>query len=320
MDALSRRLESAIRQLDRRLRDGGDDNQYALEAAREELNAVLDEAAYPRRSMVSPNASGLRSSIRRLSQTERSLDASQLSALQDEIRWIDEEGSQARKELEDRIESRIVAVEARMTALVAVNNETESRLRELERRTEMQETMAKRTRMTIEELADKVSQAVNDLQQRLLAVDERAVSLLHRSLPAPAPAPPSIQAAPLYRELHRPIQARQPPSKSEAMMKELLNRIESLENELAGERERSIKAVELVANALTPTRRSGGTTTTSPPERERGGAATNSSSSRRYSASAAASRRATGSEDDHHGRNGDLPPPSSSSSSKRYYQ
>jgi len=286
---VSRRLEVAIR----RLREAGDADPYTLEAARDELNAVLDEAAYsrrgptpsaamdeyPRRAPSPSSGSGLGRSARRLTQVERQLDTmQQFNVLQEEIRWVDEEGSQARRELEERVEARIVAVEARVTALSAMANETETRLKELERRADLQDAISKRSRLTVEELADKVSSVVSELQQRVLAelnshhgvggsmVDRReppldpflngsaaggtAVSSRYATEAAAAP-----RYVPVRSSAAAANGAPSSGAKSEGgMIRELMARIEALEQDLDGERDRSIRAVELVANALTPSR------------------------------------------------------------------
>lgn len=273
---VSRRLEAAIR----RLRDAGDQDLYTLEAAREELNAVLDEAAYTRRPP-SPAAvaggggggvSGLRGSARRLNQVERQLDSlQQFNTLQEEIRWVDEEASQARRELEDRIEARIVAVEARVTALTAMSNETESRLKELERRADLQDAISKRSRLTIEELADKVSSVVSELQQRVITElnGERGREPVDFPLTSASASSSNGIASHRYSESLRPISRvpSGPPAKSEGMIRELMARVEALEQDIDGERDRSIRAVELVATALTPSRLRHGSGAPISPER-----------------------------------------------------
>jgi len=280
---ISRRLDSAIRQMDRRLREsgGGEDHQTALEAAREELNAVLDEAAYGRRPL-SPS-SGLGRSARRLNQAERQLDTlQQFNSLQEEIRWVDEEASQARKEMEDRLEARIVAVEARVTAFAAVSKETEVRLKELERKAELHESVTKRSRMSLDALAEKVSSVVAELHHRLVS-DTNGINLdmgsssLNNGLVRSGPRPSAEPRPTTTASRHSSSGVR-----SESMIRELLSRVEALESELDEERDRSIHTVE-----YSPSRNNGGgvpRSQISPNTRHRPSITTSGSNNRRLSA------------------------------------
>ena len=200
MEGISRKLDSAIRMLDEKLQrsHGEEDRAAAVESTREQINKMLDNVSPGRKSSMT-----LLGKVARKHTTNNDSTESHLRALKEEIRWVDEESSLARRELEDRLETRIVDLESKLLKLTELSVVTEERLKNFERRLDSQENICKRTRASLEEFAGKVSGA---------------------------------------------------PNKSELLLKELLTRVQHLERDIDGERERSIRAVELVANALTPTR------------------------------------------------------------------